>query len=86
MNYHQFLLDKVRERNEKFNQLQESIIESDKEINETEALGIIKSKIPTFTIDEMVNFSKYVNDSDKNKESEESLIELLKEWLSKNDI
>lgn len=85
MNY-QFILGRFQERNQKFEDLQKSIIESDREIPEDEISDIVKKGIPLFTIDEIINFSKYLNDSQEEKDSEESVIKILEDWITKNDI
>lgn len=83
---YQFILERFQNRNQKFEDLQKSIIESDREIPEDEISDIVKKGIPLFTIEEIINFSKYLNDSDEEKDSEESVIKLLDEWITKNNI
>ena len=83
---YQFILGRFQERNQKFEDLQKSIIESDREIPEDEISDIVKKGIPLFTIDEIINFSKYLNDSQEEKDSEESVIKILEDWITKNDI
>lgn len=83
---YQFILGRFQERNQKFEDLQKSIIESDREIPEEEISDIVKKGIPLFTIDEIINFSKYLNDSHEEKDSEESVIKILEDWITKNDI
>ena len=83
---YQFILGRFQDRNQKFEDLQKSIIESDREIPENEISDIVKKGIPLFTIEEMVNFSKYLNDSQEEKDSEESVIKILEDWIKKTDI
>lgn len=83
---YQFILGRFQNRNQKFEDLQKSIIESDREIPENEISDIVKKGIPLFTIEEMINFSKYLNDSQDEKDSEESVIKILEDWIKKTDI
>jgi len=85
MNYYGFLVERINERNEKFEEAQKVIL-SEKEISEEEISEIFKSRVSFFTIEEMINFSKYVSDSQDDKDSEESIFKLLEEWIKKTDI
>jgi predicted XRE-type DNA-binding protein len=85
MNYYGFLVERINERNEKFEEAQKVIL-SENEISEEEISEIFKSSVSFFTIDEMINFSKYVSDSQDDKDSEESIFKLLEEWIKKTDI
>lgn len=85
MNYYGFLVERINERNEKFEEAQKVIL-SENEISEEEISEIFKSRVSFFTIDEMINFSKYVSDSQDDKDSEESIFKLLEEWIKKTDI
>jgi hypothetical protein len=85
MNYYGFLVERINERNEKFEEAQKVIL-SEKEISEEGISEIFKSRVSFFTIEEMINFSKYVSDSQDDKDSEESIFKLLEEWIKKTDI
>jgi hypothetical protein len=86
MDYYSFLSERVKQRNEKFEEIQKQLLDSDKEISKEEFSEIFKSNISFFTVDEMINFSKYVSDSTEDKDSPESIMILLEEWVKKNDI